>query len=48
MPYEDWRATAGGLLFFGGIGLALLSPLLWRDARVEAAQATGEGSRPVV
>jgi hypothetical protein len=48
MHYEDWRATAGGLLFFGGSGLALLAPLLWRDARVEAQRVTGEGSRSVV
>jgi hypothetical protein len=48
MHHEDWRGVAGGLLFFGGVGLALLSPLLWRDAKAEAARATHQASRPAV
>ena len=48
MRHDDWRGSAGLLLFFGGAGLALLAPLLWRDAKVEAARSAERLSRPVV
>jgi hypothetical protein len=44
----EWPATVGGILFFGGAGLTLFAPLLWRDAKREAAQARHPDSRPVV
>jgi cyanate permease len=47
MSAADWRGAIGLLLFFGGVGLSLFAPLLWRDAKRESA--SGElRSRPVV
>ena len=43
-----WRGSAGVILFFSGAALALMAPLLWRDARQQALVERKGESRPVV
>ena len=47
---QGWLATAGLALFLGGAFVALIAPLVWRDARrvreSERGTATEPSSRP--
>ena len=40
-----WRGASGVVAFLGGCGIALVAPLVWRDARRQRAD---ESSRPAV